>query len=260
MEEILIIHPDILCLQEVDHFDFFKRMLSKIGYSGQFFPKPDSPCVYAPETNGPDGCAIFYKTDNIELVDYKNRVLKREQDRDSNQVTIMCKFRLKKESSANHTEFCVATTHLKAKSGYDQLRFTQGCDLLQAVTSYSEGLPLFVCGDFNADPTEPVIAAFRKDTSTLKSAYTELSPPGSEEPPYTTWKVRGGKKPGDPNSEACRTIDYIWYRKGACRIEGLLSIPTEEQIGADRLPSWGYPSDHFSLAVKASFVKAAQKQ
>lgn len=46
LEEILAYQPDILCLQEVDHyFDTFQPLLSRLGYQGTFFPKPWSPDI-----------------------------------------------------------------------------------------------------------------------------------------------------------------------------------------------------------------------
>lgn len=68
LEEILIYDPDIICLQEVDHYDMLNRALSSIGYNGSFVPKPDSPCIYFSENTGPDGCAIFYKKTKFDLV------------------------------------------------------------------------------------------------------------------------------------------------------------------------------------------------
>lgn len=44
-------------------------------YSGLFIPKPDSPCVYINDNNGPDGCAIFYKNDKFDLLEKHDKVL-----------------------------------------------------------------------------------------------------------------------------------------------------------------------------------------
>ena len=84
MEELVRHQPDILCLQEVvksklitfcdpvssqvDHFPLLERALSSLGYEGHFVSKPDSPCIYLPSNSGPDGCALFYKKDQWELV------------------------------------------------------------------------------------------------------------------------------------------------------------------------------------------------
>jgi nocturnin len=61
--------------QEVDHFNFLKYVLGTQGYTGVFYPKPDSPCVYISGNNGPDGCAIFYRTNKFDLVNIESRIL-----------------------------------------------------------------------------------------------------------------------------------------------------------------------------------------
>jgi nocturnin len=75
LEEIARHDADVICLQEVDHFEFLRKSLSALGYEGRFFPKPDSPCLYLQENTGPDGCAIFYKTDRFELTRSESRVI-----------------------------------------------------------------------------------------------------------------------------------------------------------------------------------------
>ena len=51
------VKPDILTMQEVDHYaDFFEPTLSAIGYTGIFVAKKD------PEATVADGCALFYNT------------------------------------------------------------------------------------------------------------------------------------------------------------------------------------------------------
>lgn len=112
-----------MCLQEVDHFKFLKTVLGTQNYEGVFFPKPDSPCLYISENNGPDGCAIFYKKDKLELLDYHTRILEvwRVQ---SNQVAIAANLRVRETGQ----ELSVCTTHLKARSGslLSKLRNEQG--------------------------------------------------------------------------------------------------------------------------------------
>lgn len=65
----------IVFLQEVDHFNFLKRILDTQGFSGMFFPKPDSPCFYIDGNNGPDGCAVFYRRSKFELQEARNKIL-----------------------------------------------------------------------------------------------------------------------------------------------------------------------------------------
>ena len=59
----------------MDHFPLVKEALSCLGYDGHFVPKPDSPCLYLAENSGPDGCAIFYKTNRFDLDSVESRIV-----------------------------------------------------------------------------------------------------------------------------------------------------------------------------------------
>lgn len=61
--------------QEVDHFNFLNTCLTAIGYRGVFCSKPDSPCIYVTNNNGPDGCALFYRKDKFDLISASSRIL-----------------------------------------------------------------------------------------------------------------------------------------------------------------------------------------
>ena len=65
VHEIIRHSPDIICLQEVDHYRLLERILTSLGYQGRFVAKPDSPCLYVEDNNGPDGCALFYRTEKF---------------------------------------------------------------------------------------------------------------------------------------------------------------------------------------------------
>ncbi|KAM3612748.1 uncharacterized protein V6R79_013806 [Siganus canaliculatus] len=254
LEEILTYRPDILCLQEVDHYyDTFQPIMASLGYHGSFLAKPWSPCLDVEANNGPDGCALFYRHSRFTLQATDHLRLSAMM-LPTNQVAIVQTLNCQETGQ----QLCVAVTHLKARSGWERLRSAQGADLLQRlhnITSrthnsqreaVSSSIPLVVCGDFNAEPTEDVYRRFSSSTLGLNSAYKLLSSDRQTEPAYTTWKIR-------PSGESCSTLDYIWYSHNALCVECLLDIPTEEQIGPDRLPSYNYPSDHLSLLCDISF-------
>ncbi|KAL3879572.1 hypothetical protein ACJMK2_031865 [Sinanodonta woodiana] len=250
LEEILRYRPHILCLEEVDNFSFFQESLINFGYMGIFYPKPDSPCMWVENNTGPDGCAVLYSTKHLILSESNSIVLQEESGLDTNQVSVICKFQLKGDNSKKSVhEFCVAVTHLKAKKGFDEMRFQQGKHLLKYLDKYST-IPLFICGDFNAEPTEAVYDLFQKSKFGLVSVYTHLNKEGKE-PPYTTWKIRGEF---GGNKENCKTIDYIWHTKNGINVKSVLAFPSGEAIGENRLPSMTYPSDHLSLACDFQLV------
>lgn len=225
IEEILQYQPDIMCLQEVDHYNFLEKILSSVNYKGLFYPKPDSPCHYIEDNNGPDGCAIFYKTDKYEMTNFDKRILE-VWGVLSNQVTIIVS--LKNKSSGK--EFCIVTTHLKARNGalLSKLRNEQGKDLLKFVKDFAGDLPVILCGDFNAEPIEPIYqTVLNYEPLQLSSAYADINIESKtelchrnkshseismeNEPPYTTWKIR-------EDGEVCHTIDYIFYSKDQFKV------------------------------------------
>lgn len=145
-------------------------------------------------------------------------------------------------------ELCVSTTHLKARKGalLSTLRNEQGKDLLQFVSSHAAGRPTVVCGDFNAEPTEPVYSTMCSCSDLpLDSAYKV----SGSEPPYTSWKIR------EREGEVMHTIDYMFYTKHKLTVSSLLNMPVEKDIGENRVPSMSYPSDHFSLVSDFHFRK-----
>ncbi|XP_076039771.1 nocturnin-like isoform X2 [Oratosquilla oratoria] len=241
LEEILTYKPDIVCLQEVDHYSLLKRVLHTQGFKGIFFPKPDSPCIYIPDNNGPDGCAIFYDALRFKLLAHETRVVEVWHVQ-SNQVVIMVTL----QEKATGKELVVATTHLKARKGalLSTLRNEQGKDLVEFISQHHGGRPLLVCGDFNAEPCEPVYSTMLQSPLGLQSAYAKLL--GGKEPPYTTWKIRG-------EGEACHTIDYVFYTPSSFQLQGALDFPSAADIGPNRVPSLAYPSDHFSLVCDFNF-------
>ena len=256
LEEILLHDPDVMCLQEVDHFGFLSPILGAVGYDGSFCPKPDSPALYVKDSNGPDGCCVFYKLNKFEFVNKETIVLKADGDY-TNQVSVIFSLR-PRANCVNSTarQLSIATTHLKAMYQCATLRNKQGRYLLEFLEKkIDKSDALLVCGDLNADCIEPVYDAFVESSLKLSSAYKNLSPDGSTEPNYTTWKIRGGAGPGGSDQHVCRAIDYIWYTERSLRLKALLNFPTDEQIGEDRLPCFRYPSDHFSLVAEFVMLK-----
>lgn len=226
----------------MDHFRFLQSILATQDYEGVFFPKPDSPCLYITDNNGPDGCAFFYKKSKFELINYETRVLEVWRIQ-SNQVAIAANLR----SIESGYEVCICTTHLKARNGglLAKLRNEQGKDLLNFIQNVSGGRPCLICGDFNAEPTEPVYSTMiNSGAMDLSSAYADLlaseaDPSESDgplsdeivrrnkenqgpekgraewlmhnEPPFTTWKVR-------EDGEVCHTIDYVFYSRDKIKV------------------------------------------
>lgn len=250
IKEILRSGADILCLEEVDHFeDFFKPTLAQHGFEGFFMPKVDSPCLEFPDNNGPDGCAMFYRTERFELSRKKEVILRNIEGGDSHQVSLLAEFQTKQADGSKTYSVVVAMAHLKAKSGCGELRAAQGKHLIEAATAFSApGQAVVIAGDFNATAEEEVYKHFSDNDShpclKLESSY-KVARLGKE-PPFTSWKFRA-------KGEAKYTIDYIWYTPDTLRVEGVWEVPQEAALDDDAMPCSGYPSDHAALCTSFSF-------
>ncbi|CAB3979366.1 Hypothetical predicted protein [Paramuricea clavata] len=238
LQDILLYSPDVVCLEEVDHFhDYFSPKLKAHGYSGTFVAKPDSPCLRVPGHTSPDGCAVFVRENRLEIMELQEVVLKDDHGLASNQIAIIV---ILNDLLTNH-KFLAAVTHLKAKEGNEMIRLAQGKDLLLnlrqtkcGMGSSTKDLPVLVCGDFNATPNEPIYQEMRENG--LKSAYLIAA---KHEAQFTTWKFR-------PKGEVCHTIDYVWHSSEFIA-RNFLEVPSKDIIGKAALPSVDFPSDHLSL-------------
>lgn len=255
VEEILRSGADIVCLEEVDHYgDYFKPTLAQHGFEGFFLPKVGSPCLEFPGNNGPDGCAMFYRSEQFELLRKKDIVLRNVEGGDSHQVALLAEFRRKRAGGeSSDLPLCsvvVAMAHFKAKTGGKKLRAAQGKHLIKEASEFSvPGQPVIIAGDFNATTEEDVYKHFSENDShpelKLESSY-KMPHYSNEEPPFTSWKFRA-------KGEAKYTIDYIWYTPESLCVEGVWGIPEEEAIGKDALPCPVYPSDHVALCTSFNF-------
>jgi len=163
---------------------------------------------------------------------------------ESNQVVMSVS--LRQRSSGK--EVCVATTHLKARSGalLSTLRNEQGKDILNWLDTIRAHRPVILSGDFNAEPSEAVYKTVTENEKIpLQSAYTiRVEGEKKEDIPefnleYTTWKIR-------ETGEQKHVLDYIFHSH-QLKTVSTLKMPTEEQVGEDRLPSQQFASDHLSL-------------
>ena len=74
LNEIIQYDPDVITLQEVDHYyDYFLVELFKRGYVGHFAPKPTSACLDV-SPNG-DGLAFFVKKSKLNVISCETKTL-----------------------------------------------------------------------------------------------------------------------------------------------------------------------------------------
>ncbi len=212
--------PDVICLQEVDQHDDLAEALCARGYAAEFVPKEE----------GRDGCSMFVRAATHALVATQTVRYREPDGTPHSQLALIAQLR----NLADGGIIQVATTHLKAKPGHEELRLRQ---VEQLIAGLDASLPTIVTGDFNDVPGS---LAHAHVATHLRSAYADVL---GAEPAWTTWKVRG-------DEETRRTIDYVWYSEPHFRALSCLDLPAEDRVQPERFPSWQYPSDHLSLAVQ----------
>ncbi|KXZ50586.1 hypothetical protein GPECTOR_16g761 [Gonium pectorale] len=133
LQEILEANADIICLQELNHFDELRQVLAELGYDGAFREKHASPALKYEYP--PDGMAVFYRRQRfscgagaVEGRSFHDDATGREQSQGYLQIVL--------HDRVVGRELLVVTTHLKAKDGAEceDMRYQQARQLLHNVS------------------------------------------------------------------------------------------------------------------------------
>jgi len=246
--EILRADPDIVCLQEVDHYEDLKSALMP-KYDGYFKSKGVNP-----GTPSRDGGAIFWNRNRLTPKGNVNLHYAETCGMPTmKQVMLSPQFEFKLQSGSS-ASIRVVATHLKAKKGFDEARRMQ-CEAMARFLN-QEGTPLdlaVVCGDFNTDRESNAVTALLENTKAvdLESTYYSVSESHTGiacEPEWTTWKIRDEVKK--------KTIDFIFHdQRSSWKPVDVWKIPENHLIDEEvALPCESYPSDHLALATTFELV------
>lgn len=152
LSEIIDLDADIICLQEVEHFEFFQKHLGKLGYEGIWKRRTGE--------KNPDGCTVFYRSsftliESVEI-DYNEMPIygaKDAKDYIQCNVGIICKFLWKER------EICVANSHFFWNPAYPHVKLLQAVHLIECVRKFTPSVrkvPWIIAGDFNSLPNSYV--------------------------------------------------------------------------------------------------------
>lgn len=203
----------VVCLQEVD-VDKVAELVLRVDPDGRYYHT----FLKKGGGAGRDGLVVMYT---------RNLVLKRPAQpiRFSHAGVLQSQCAL----CLHFADFSLVVTHLKAKREFASVREAQMRQLLDAIDAMRLGVfPTLLVGDLNDTPDSVTLELAR--AAGFESAHC------TQPPPYTTWKIR-------PHGEERRVEDYILVRH--VRVAWCEAVP--EALGAQRLPSADYGSDHMAL-------------
>jgi len=269
IHEIAEYKPDIICLQEVDKFEFFDEELQSRGYRGAFRKRPNGMA---------DGVALFYKIERFKLLDAHSVDYNKIQTVDNSNFSGQIRYQKNNVAlftlletivgvNEKPTRFCVATTHTYWDPNFSDVKVRQSHMLLKKLEQYLKykanmNTPVIITGDFNSLPTSAVyelyangsVAGNHSDMRNytqlknfthnfkLKSAYSYLKEPLTN---LTPW-FKG-------------TLDYIWYSEGFDLVSLFDMVPEDSikrEVGIVGLPTPTWPSDHAALCCTVQFKQS----
>jgi len=265
--------PDVVCVQEVDHYyDWFEPELRKHGYAGIFKEDQWSPCSRK-FGGAPDGVAIFYKLDKLELVGSHApgtpRARKDDPMFDAGK-TLMARFRMKQQrgrsllnanttvgsligglirnpakpvfSGADLQEVVVVNTHLESAKTVDGIitRLEQTKELCRHLNAFATNLcvdvdnvQIILAGDLNATPNEACVVHLRGRG--MRSAYEDISSTLQvDEKTVNTFTTWKTRTGLFKTGEVKHTIDYILYSAHrGSKVVSVAKLPDEKDIPSE---------------------------
>lgn len=155
---------DILCLQEIDHYDdFYKEFLDHLQFQ----------CIYIQRPNKDDGCLVAWKKDKFELaghvcIDFDDirhliSVADIAENYVKNNVGIIAKLRCKDHERERESmnSFVVGNVHIFWNPARPEVKLAQTRYLQMKLREFvrqmnDDDIPIIVTGDFNSLPDSEV--------------------------------------------------------------------------------------------------------
>jgi CCR4-NOT transcription complex subunit 6 len=193
--EFMCYNADILCIQEMDKYtEHWKGLFSKVGYDS----------VYKQRTRKKsDGCSIFWKSSQFELVDVRylqfnklailSSINRYDEQRMTDNVAVMIALRYRVSGKI----FIIANLHLFWDPTYSEIKIEQCFYALQCLHEFQhaiyhkyindnsisfEDIPFILCGDFNSMPDSSVYQLLSTGSSlitrvvpSMKSSLQDMS-------------------------------------------------------------------------------------
>ncbi|KAM7346007.1 protein angel [Cochliomyia hominivorax] len=259
-DEITILMPDILCLQEMQ-YDHLKELVQWISTANnQRFEY-----VFKKRTGiRSDGCAIIYDKNKFKFISEKHVEYYTSGISTLNRENIALMVKLKPQVN-NSSTFVVATTHLLYNPKREDVRISQVNKLLQSIIDFSQStdennhLPVILTGDFNFTHDSSafqILTALRK-----RKVMPEITKKDENAEDFFQMEcIDFGCVDGASTYQGqWITVDYILKSLSnkfkSIEINNRYILPTVNECCKNGyIPNAFVGSDHFSLAIQFSII------
>ena len=267
IEELM---PDIVTLQELDFFQFYKQELTNLGYELKYKEK------YLKK----EGLLVAWKKDKYLFIEedfivmqkiYLNKCEKSKNLIDENFLTAASALIVKLKSVESGNSYVFSTCHLNWRYFNEYVQFFEGIELFKHLLKFYGDYRLFITGDFNSQPFSNLIKFITCENIESFKAQENENNSGEKNlkeiqefveifkkegfqmhfnSTYRNYKKKN-KYPKYTNftEKFSGTLDYIFYsvdKKKNIEIEKILEIPNEE-ILEGFCPNENIPSDHLPI-------------
>ena len=239
LAEIKRTDADIICLQEVDKCDFFRKELCDNGPYDMVYSRVDTNQIDSPRL------VTLWKKSRFGLESSQRLFL--DEDQVYKSRAIVTKFH---EFAANkddeYVEFSIVNVHLKSKPEFAEARVAEIKDLLRMWNTAA-----FIVGDFNDVPDSTTISIMRHFPLMFSvSEYNEAHDSTDCDIKKTPSTCTSSKYRQERRSTVS---DYIFYKKREnLKAIAYLSRFDPETVNKNLLPCETYGSDH--LLTAAEFI------
>ncbi len=257
--------PDILCLQEVDHYkDFYLPGLSR-KYEvfeekrGGFQAKDGLITAFCKKTY------IFLRK---TVISYDNEVSQELFD----SIELQNRFRkgnkaliLELKSRETHEKYIIVNTHLHWDPKDEDVKLFQMVQLLKHLENrYKKHEKLIICGDFNSLPDSDQIQLILKEKPVelqIKGFWKKKIRNLKYKSAYSKYRQKNTRNYHPSFTNYTRNfkgnLDYIFYaKKSPLQLKRLLKLPKSGEISENiALPNKYWPSDHLPLMAEFKVEK-----
>eukprot|EP01060_Flectonema_neradi_P029447 TRINITY_DN4079_c0_g2_i1.p1 TRINITY_DN4079_c0_g2~~TRINITY_DN4079_c0_g2_i1.p1 ORF type:complete len:478 (+),score=65.80 TRINITY_DN4079_c0_g2_i1:110-1543(+) len=237
LAEIKRIDPDIIGLQEVDHWEDLISELPE--YEGYFTAK----------TGFKDGVCLLWRKSKFKAS--YSKVVRFSRGA---QVTLLKRLLMRTSDPNKFRPILAISTHLKAgfTQQYETTREDQSQGLMKLVSSIHEGEAIVILADMNAHPTDLSGISATALPSLVQNSVLKLQSPYSSKV-FTAWS-------GWTDGEVRAAFDHILYSNNNFVCSGIFQLPEIISISREpcRLPNYRWPSDHLPLAADLRMLSSCK--